>query len=147
VAQAPRIEGYDFDPGEDLVPGSSFVDVLGLEFDLLSPDRVEAHLTVTDRLLQPYGLVHGGVYASVVETLGSVAGALRVRAGGEAVVGVHNSTDFLRSIREGTVRAVCTPIHVGRSQHLWLTECRDERGRLLARGQLRVHVLPADRVQ
>lgn len=143
----PRIEGYDVAEDEFALPDSGFVTLLGLEFDLLSPDRLEGHLEVRPELHQPYGLVHGGVYTTIVETMGSIAGALRVLGGGEAVVGVHNSTDFLRSIRDGTIHGVTTPIHVGRTQHLWLTECRDDDDRLLARGQLRVQVLPASRVQ
>lgn len=146
----PRVEGFGPEVeaaiAERDVSSAPFTDLLGIVFDLFSPDRVEAHLPVTEQLTQPYGIVHGGVHASLVETLGSVAGALRVLADGDGVVGVHNSTDFLRPVREGTIHAVCTPVHVGRSQHLWLTECRDDDDRLLARGQLRVQVVGADRV-
>lgn len=150
MAARPRIEGFDDDVVAQVeqleFARASFNDLVGIELDLLSRDRIEAHVDVTDDLTQPYGLVHGGVYTTLVETLGSIAGALRVLPDGDAVVGVSNSTDFLRSTRDGRIEAVCTPVHVGRTQHLWLTVCSDGEGRLLARGQLRVQVLDGSRV-
>lgn len=144
----PRVEGYDL---EDLdweeVPGAPWVDdALGLEFDLLSPDRVEAHVEVGPQHHQPYGIVHGGVYCSMVETLASVAAAMRVLADGRIVVGVSNTTDFLRATREGRLVATATPVHVGRLQHLWQVEVAREDGKLAARGQVRLQVLDADRL-
>lgn len=142
---ALRIEGYDravFERlGFDTDPEGTFGGLVGIVWDLLSPDRAEAHLDVEDRHKQPFGLVHGGVHATIVETVGSVAGAARVLADGKAAVGVHNSTDFVRPVRGGRLDAVATPIHVGRTQHLWLVEVVDSTGRLAARGQLRLQVV------
>lgn len=139
----PRIEGYD----PALLASFSFAHEhgldhhLGLQFDLVSPERLEAHLDVTDDHRQPYGLVHGGVHAAIVESVGSIASVLRVLADGRRAVGVTNSTDFLRPVTAGRLHAVGTPIHVGRTQHLWLVEIRDDRGRLAARGQLRTAII------
>lgn len=144
----PRVEGYDLDEldWED-VPGAPWVDdALGLTVDLLSPDRVEGHVIAGPRHQQPYGIVHGGVYCSMVETLASIAGAMRVLADGRIVVGVSNTTDFLRATREGRLTAVATPVHVGRLQHLWQVEIAREDGKLAARGQVRLQVLEADRI-
>jgi uncharacterized protein (TIGR00369 family) len=94
-------------------------------------------VTVRPELLQPYGLLHGGVLCSVVETVGSVAGAAWFGDRGH-VVGTSNHTNFLRAVREGTLTAVATPIHRGRSQQLWSVDIRDEQARLVARGELRV---------
>lgn len=141
----PEIRGWD--PGEGYhIEQAPFVRMLGLTWDLLSPDRVEAHLDVREDHLQPYGIVHGGVYASIVETLGSVAGAIRVMADGKVVVGVNNSTDFLRAHRQGRLDAVGTPIHTGRLQHLWQVDITREDGAIVARGQLRLQVLDAERM-
>jgi uncharacterized protein (TIGR00369 family) len=88
-------------------------------------------------LWQPYGIVHGGVYCSVVETAASIAAATWLGERGQ-VVGVSNQTDFLRAVSEGDLRAVATPVHRGRLQQLWTVEIHDDRERLVARGQVRL---------
>jgi 1,4-dihydroxy-2-naphthoyl-CoA hydrolase len=123
-----------------------FVEALGLEFDDVTSDRVTAHLDCGPAHHQPYGIVHGGVYATIVETLASIAGAVNAMGGGNVVVGVSNQTDFLRAHRLGRIDAVAEPVHRGRSQHLWqvvITRASD--GKALARGQVRLQVLPQDR--
>jgi 1,4-dihydroxy-2-naphthoyl-CoA hydrolase len=112
---------------------------LGLTWDRISLESVHAHLEIDDRHHQPYGIVHGGVWCAVVESMASVAAALQVAASGRFVVGVSNSTDFLRSHRQGRVDAVATPIHVGRSQQLWqVVLSRASDGAAVARGQVRL---------
>ena len=119
-----------------------FVALLGLKFDEVSGDRVVIRWQVRPELHQPYGIQHGGVYCSVVETAASIGGALWLGDKGK-VVGVSNQTDFLRAVRDGELTAVGTPIHRGRSQQLWLVEITDEGGRLVARGQVRLQNLTA----
>jgi 1,4-dihydroxy-2-naphthoyl-CoA hydrolase len=115
-------------------------ELLGVRYVDAGPDRVELALEVTPKLHQPYGLVHGGVWCSVVESAASVGAAAWLGDRGQ-VVGVSNHTDFLRGVREGTVRVVATPIHRGRLQQLWLVEVTDESDRLVARGQVRLQNL------
>jgi 1,4-dihydroxy-2-naphthoyl-CoA hydrolase len=123
-----------------------FLDLLGLRVEEVGPDRVVIVWDVTPALHQPYGIVHGGVYASVVETAASLGAAVWLADRGQ-VVGVSNHTDFLRAVREGRLRAVGEPIHRGRSQQLWLVEVRDEQDRLVARGQVRLqNIADADRL-
>ena len=117
-----------------------FVKHLGLEFTEVSGARVAARWTAGERHHQPYGIVHGGVHASVVETLGSMGSAAWLGDRGKCV-GVSNSTDFYRAVREGELTSVGTPVHQGRSQQVWLVETHDSDGRLVARGQLRVQNL------
>lgn len=122
----------------ELRQASGFDRLLGLNYTALSADRVEATLEVTEPLLQPFGLLHGGVLCTIVESLGSIGGSLWFGDRG-SVVGVANATDFLRATRLGaTLTAVATPVHRGRTQQLWQIEIRDEAGKLVARGQLRV---------
>lgn len=117
--------------------------LMGLELTSITGDEVCARLVVTKDLLQPYGLLHGGVLCSVVETLGSAGGATWFGDRGK-VVGTSTHTDLLRSAREGDVlQAVATPVHRGRTQQLWTVDVRDESDRLLARGSLRVANLTA----
>lgn len=115
---------------------------LGLRWDTLHRDRITAHLDVGPTHHQPYGIVHGGVWCSVIESLASVGAALRVASSGRYVVGVSNSTDFLRAHRDGRIDAVATPIHAGRLQQLWSAELtRPEDGKVIARGQVRLQVI------
>jgi uncharacterized protein (TIGR00369 family) len=117
---------------------------IGLEIDSATGDEVRAHLTVTAPLLQPYGLLHGGVLCSVVETMGSVGGASWFGERGN-VVGTSNHTNFIRSAREGSVlTAVATPVHRGRTQQLWTVTITDEQDKLVAKGELRVANLAAE---
>ena len=117
---------------------------LGLQIDEVSPTRVVAYVDIDERHQQPYGIVHGGVWASIVETVGSHGAAFAAAeiTGNMAVVGVANSTDFLRPHRAGRVRATGTPIMTGRTQQIWLVEIeRVSDGKMLARGQLRAQNL------
>jgi uncharacterized protein (TIGR00369 family) len=113
---------------------------LGFELDEASPDRVVMSWTVGPQHLQPYGIVHGGVYCSVVETTASIGAALWYGERGK-VVGVANHTNFLRAVGDGRLTATATPIHRGRSQQLWLVLINDERGRDIARGEVRLQNL------
>jgi 1,4-dihydroxy-2-naphthoyl-CoA hydrolase len=119
--------------------GKGFDTELGLTYLDLTPDGGRAQLTIHDKLLQPWGIVHGGVYCSIVESLASVSGHVWLSEnGGGTVVGVNNNTDFLRAIGSGTVTAVSTPIHRGRRQQLWLITITDDNDRPVARGQVRL---------
>jgi uncharacterized protein (TIGR00369 family) len=119
---------------------AGFDDVLGLKILELTPDGGRAQLTLKDDLLQPWGIVHGGVYCSIIESLASTSAHtwLNAKGDGGTVVGVNNNTDFLRAISSGTVTAVSTPIHRGRRQQLWLIVITNEEGRVVARGQVRL---------
>jgi 1,4-dihydroxy-2-naphthoyl-CoA hydrolase len=128
-------------------PGFSapFDELLGLTFTEVTPDGIKAELNVRPELLQPMGIVHGGVYCSVIESIASTSAYLWLSEhGGGNVVGVNNSTDFLRAISSGTVYASSEPIHRGRRQQLWLVTIRDEKDRIIARGQVRLQNLEAD---
>lgn len=122
--------------------GIGFGGGVGIEYVDITPDKVVVTVEVGPHLHQPHGIVHGGVYCAIAEQVASVAGA--VWLGGEGrVVGVNNSTDFLRAVTEGTLTATGTPIHRGRSQQLWRVEITDDSGRLAAVGQVRLANLQA----
>ncbi|HEY0485351.1 MAG TPA: PaaI family thioesterase [Mycobacteriales bacterium] len=131
-------------PNADILGG--FAAFLGLEFDEANGDRVVIRWKARPELHQPYGIVHGGVYCSVVETAASVGAALWLAERGQ-VVGVSNQTDFLRAVRDGELTAVATPVHRGRLQQVWTVEIRDEQDRLVSKGQVRLQNLTdADRL-
>lgn len=117
--------------------GTGFGGGIGIDYREITPDRVVVSVDIAPHLHQPYGIVHGGVYCAIAEEVASVAGA--VWLGGEGkVVGVNNSTDFLRAVTEGTLTATGSPVHRGRSQQLWRVEITDDEGRLAAVGQVRL---------
>ena len=127
---------------------SPFDDLLGLVFTEITPDGVTARLEITAALHQPMGIVHGGVYCSMVESIASVSAyTWLAEHGGGSVVGVNNSTDFLRAISTGTVCATSQPIHRGRRQQLWLVTINDDQHRLIARGQVRLQNLEPERAE
>ena len=121
---------------------------IGLEFIETTADRVRAKVPVSPVLRQAGGIVHGGVYCSIAETVASWGGLLSL-AGAGHVVGVHNSTDFLRSVRDDTLLAEALPVFRGKSQQLWRVVITDIEGRECAIGQVRLHnvLYDAPRVQ
>jgi 1,4-dihydroxy-2-naphthoyl-CoA hydrolase len=142
AGESPASDLGDFEDLDDLV--GPFVRHLGLELTLITPDRVQARWTARPDLHQPYGIVHGGVHCSVVETLASVGAAVWLGTRGK-VVGVNNNTDFFRAVGDGELVSTATPLHRGRSQQLWLVETVDGSGRTIARGQVRLQNLyPAE---
>jgi uncharacterized protein (TIGR00369 family) len=129
---------------------SNWVEHLGLVWDEQTPCRMRAHVEMGPQHHRPYGIVHGGAWASIVETVASYGAALAANEMGIAgVVGISNLTDFLRSHKEGRIDAVGTPVFVGRTQQLWTVELsRPSDGKLVARGQVRLQnltVLPQQR--
>jgi 1,4-dihydroxy-2-naphthoyl-CoA hydrolase len=125
----------------ELGNGGPFMEYLGIEVTEASGDKVVATWTAGEKHHQPFGIVHGGVLASVVESLGSIGANLWYGDQGHCV-GVSNSTDFYKAVRDGPMTSVATPIHQGRSQQVWVVETHDDTGRLVSRGQLRVQNLP-----
>ncbi|RMI32401.1 PaaI family thioesterase [Nocardia stercoris] len=117
-----------------------FGDLIGLKLTEVGADRVAGEWLVTPQLHQPFGIVNGGVYCTVIETLASVGGAVWFGDRG-TVVGVNNNTDFLRAVTEGRLRGVATPVHRGRTQQIWQVVITDESDRMVARGQVRLQNL------
>lgn len=122
-----------------------FTDLLGVEFVELTPSRVVATLVVQAKHTQPYGIVHGGVYCTLAETVASIGAVLALGGDGAGAVGQSNQTDFLKATRVGaTVRATASPVHVGRSVQLWGIDITDEQGRLCAQSRVRMfNIAPA----
>jgi uncharacterized protein (TIGR00369 family) len=124
-------------------PAGGLTELLGATIEEASSDRCVLTLDIDGRHHQPYGIVHGGTYCVLVETAASLGAAMyAVDHGMAGAVGLNNSTDFFRSHRTGQIQAIAEPIHQGRTQQVWAVEIiRDEDGKLLARGQVRLHNL------
>lgn len=117
---------------------------VGLVMVSATRDAVRARLEVRPSHHQPLGLVHGGVLASIVETMASVGAGIDARANGKHVVGLENHTSFVRAVREGTLEATATPITRGRRSHVWEVAIRGEDGALVATGRVRLLILDAE---
>ena len=117
-----------------------FADRTGFAITAASPDEVVLEWDVRPEHHQPYGIVHGGVYCSAIESAASIAAAVWFGERGQ-VVGVNNNTDFLRAVTDGHLTARATPLHRGRSQQLWQVAVTDDQDRLVARGQVRLQNL------
>jgi 1,4-dihydroxy-2-naphthoyl-CoA hydrolase len=118
-----------------------FNNAIGLRFVKAELDEFVAELDVGEQHLQPYGLVHGGVYAGMIETLCSTGAALSVFAEGKSAVGLENSTAFLRAVRTGTLRCTARPAFKGKRSHVWEATVEDDKDRLVATGRVRMLVL------
>jgi uncharacterized protein (TIGR00369 family) len=118
---------------------------MGISITTATPDEVRAELTVETKHLQPYGVVHGGVYCGLIESLASIGAALYALPRGQSVVGLENSTSFVRAVRAGAkLHAVSTPITRGRRTQVWEARVLDEAGKIVATGRVRLLCLDAD---
>lgn len=113
--------------------------VLGVQITSAEPDQVVAVTDIDDRHKQPFGLVHGGIYALVAESAASVGGALTAIPAGGSAVGLSNNTAFLRPfIGDGRLTSTATRIHGGRTTQLWDVEHRNPEGKLCATSRVTI---------
>ena len=131
-------------PGpEQLAEGIAGFDRLyGLEILALSDTEVSGRVVVRDEIKQPAGLVHGGLYASIAESLASLATHVAVAEQGEMAMGLSNSTSFLRPITEGTVHAHATRMHRGRTTWVWDVRFSDDQDHTCALTRMTIAVRP-----
>jgi 1,4-dihydroxy-2-naphthoyl-CoA hydrolase len=120
-----------------------FDGLYGLEVTAFEDGFVRAAVAVRDELLQPAGLVHGGVYSSIAESLASMATWYAVRDDGRAAMGMSNQTSFLRPITSGTVHAEARARHRGRTTWVWEVDFTDDDGRLCALTRMTIAVREA----
>jgi 1,4-dihydroxy-2-naphthoyl-CoA hydrolase len=132
----------DLRPEPGSLEGSgAFVRAAGLALDEVSGNRVTGHIDLSEDHHTPWGIVHGGVYATAIESAASIGASTAVRERGMVAVGLTNTTHFLRSVTAGRVLVEAEALHQGRSQQLWRVDVRDDRDRLLAHGEVRLQNL------
>ncbi len=124
-------------------PERTFDALIGLQVDSASEREVRAHLPVREDLKQPMGLVHGGVFASIAESITSAATAMAVMGEGRSAQGLSNQTSFLRPILDGTIHAVARRRHRGRGTWVWEVEICDDEDRLCALVRMTIAVREA----
>jgi 1,4-dihydroxy-2-naphthoyl-CoA hydrolase len=122
---------------------SEFVRVAGLRLEETGGGRVTGSIELGEQHHTPWGVVHGGVYTTAVETAASVGASAAVEEKGQFAVGVNNNTDFLRPMTEGRVEVLAEPIVQSKIQQLWqvIITCAED-GKEVARGQVRLQNVP-----
>ena len=118
---------------------------MGMKITYATKDEVRAELAVGPQHLQAYGIVHGGVHSGVIETLASIGAYLFAQQRGQHVVGLENSTSFIRAVRAGAkLHAIATPVTRGRYTQVWEARVLDEEERIVATGRVRLLCLDPD---
>ena len=124
-----------------LEDGSAFMRRAGLVLDEITATRVTGHIDLGPEHHTPWGIVHGGVYCSAVESAASIGAGTAVAHRGLVAVGLTNTTHFLRSLTAGRVTVEALALNQGRTQQLWRVEVTDGSGRLVAHGEVRLQNL------
>ncbi|HET9056945.1 MAG TPA: hotdog fold thioesterase [Chitinophagaceae bacterium] len=114
---------------------------IGIEWTEVGENFLKAKMPVDHRTRQPYGLLHGGASCTLAETLGSVASALVIDQSSFICVGLEINANHVRSVKEGFVTGICTPLHLGYSTHVWDIKIYDEKDRLVCISRLTVAIL------
>ena len=120
-----------------------FDGLYGLEIHAMTDEEVSARVPVRADLKQPAGLVHGGVFASIAESITSIGTWAAVQPDGLVAQGLSNQTSFLRPILDGTIHAVARRRHRGRTTWVWEVEISDDQQRLCALVRMTIAVRPA----
>jgi 1,4-dihydroxy-2-naphthoyl-CoA hydrolase len=123
-----------------LSASQGFDGLIGLELTEVSADIVRGRIEVHDEIRQPFGVVHGGVYAAIAESLASRGTFAAVLRDGAMVLGMANNTSFLRPISDGVIESVARPLHRGRSTWVWDVHASDAEGRLCAVSRVTIAV-------
>jgi 1,4-dihydroxy-2-naphthoyl-CoA hydrolase len=126
-----------------LATASAFLRAAGLEIDQQSGEEIRGHIAAGAEHQTPWGLVHGGLYATAIETACSIGASLAVVEQGRFAVGLANHTEFIRAHREGRLDVRAVPIHQGRTGQLWQCDLTRDDGKLVARGQVRLQNVDA----
>jgi 1,4-dihydroxy-2-naphthoyl-CoA hydrolase len=129
---APTLES------DSLEQASAFVAAAGLIVDEVTESRVTGHIDLGPEHHTPWGIVHGGVYTSAVESAASIGASTAVKDRGMVAVGLTNTTHFLRSVTSGRVHVEAIALNQGRTQQLWRVDVKNQSGKLVAHGEVRL---------
>jgi uncharacterized protein (TIGR00369 family) len=133
--------GFD---GTSLESSGAFIQGAGLVVDEIGESKVVGHIDLDPAHHTPWGIVHGGVYSTAVESAASIGASAAVVAKGQMAVGLTNTTHFLRSLTDGRVDVNAVALYQGRTHQLWRADITDESGRLVAHGELRLQNIAAN---
>jgi 1,4-dihydroxy-2-naphthoyl-CoA hydrolase len=135
------------DQGSFVAPERTLDGTLGVELLEHGPDTVRGRIPVTDRIRQPYGIVHGGALLTLAESLASLGTALGVRDDGKIAMGQELSASYMRPISDGHVNGVARVRRKGRTAWNWEVEIMDDAGRLCTLARLTIAVRDPNQVR
>ena len=135
----------DFAAMMNALPGNGWVKTMGIVITRATADEVACEWDVGERHHQGYGIVHGGVHCGVIESLASIGAAAVAAPRGQRVVGLENSTSFIRAVSSGRLHAVARPVTRGRRTQVWEAWVRDDEEHLVAQGRVRLLCLDDER--
>ncbi len=107
----------------------------------ISDDEIIAEMPVNEKVKQPYGLLHGGASCVLAESVGSIASNMVVDANVYAGVGLEINANHIRPVTKGKVTAICKPLHIGKTTHVWDIKINNERGALVCISRLTIAVI------
>jgi 1,4-dihydroxy-2-naphthoyl-CoA hydrolase len=125
-------------PSTDLTAASAFVASTKFDVTEATGSRVTGTVDLGPDQHTPWGVVHGGLYCTVIESAASIGASAAVVDRGQFAVGVNNNTDFLRACTQERLDVVAEPVQQGRTQQLWQVLLTRADGKLVARGQVRL---------
>jgi 1,4-dihydroxy-2-naphthoyl-CoA hydrolase len=124
---------------------NTMAEFIGIEFTEITKNSLKARMPVDHRTNQPYGLLHGGASCALAETVGSIASALVVDRSSFICVGLEINANHIRSARNGFVTGIASPLHLGKSTHVWDIKIYNEENNLVCVSRLTVAILPKNR--
>jgi uncharacterized protein (TIGR00369 family) len=130
------------EPDLSLDASGPFLQAAGLQVDGASASEVTGHIDADASHHTPWGVVHGGLYATAVESACSIGASTAVADQGMFAVGLSNHTDFVRAHKTGRLDVRAWPIHQGRTGQLWQCDVTREDGKLVAQGRVRLQNVP-----
>jgi 1,4-dihydroxy-2-naphthoyl-CoA hydrolase len=139
VTATPRLDAAS------LEDASTFVKGAGLVPDEVTTSRVTGHIDLDAGHHTPWGIVHGGVYSTAIESAASIGASTAVLDRRQVAVGLTNTTHFLRALSAGTVTVEALAVYQGRTHQLWRVDVTDESNRLVAHGEVRLQNVDAQR--
>lgn len=128
-----------------LSDNETLVKTLEIEFLEASPEKVVATMPVQPKVHQPFGLLHGGASVALAETVASTGAFLSVADQGMTAVGLEINANHLRGVREGLVTATATPLHKGRTTHVWQIEIKDQQGKMVCISRCTMAIVPGSK--
>ena len=114
---------------------------LGMEWVSIDDDSFKMKMPVDDRTRQPYGILHGGASCALAETIGSIASSMVIDTGKFICVGLEINANHIRTVKQGYITATCTPLHLGKSTHVWDIKIQDDENKLVCVSRLTVAIL------
>ena len=120
---------------------NTMVSTIGIEITDISDEYICGKMPIDERTVQPFGLLHGGASVALSETLGSIAGGIKVYANNETVVGVEINANHIKSLKDGWAHGKATPINIGKRIHVWGIRITNEADELICISRLTLAVV------